>query len=86
VSPQHRHGSDECKEVFAKLSEYLDSELDQELCSRLEKHLEGCPPCVDFLESLRHTVGLVGAGDAPALSDEDRRRICEAYRRLRGST
>jgi predicted anti-sigma-YlaC factor YlaD len=47
---------DDCKEVFALLSDYLNFELPPEACAEIENHLAGCSPCVDFVESLRHTV------------------------------
>jgi anti-sigma factor RsiW len=80
------HGSGECKEIFARLSEYLDAELDPGLCSKLEGHLDGCPPCRVFLESLRRTVRLVESVETPGLSEAERRTIREAYDRLRDST
>jgi RNA polymerase sigma-70 factor, ECF subfamily len=45
-----------CKEMFSKLSEYLDDQLDDTLCDELEKHLGGCEPCQAFLSSLQTTV------------------------------
>ena len=45
-----------CKEIFADLSNYLDDELDESLCEELEKHMEGCKPCVAFLESLEKSI------------------------------
>lgn len=47
-----------CREIFALLSQYLDRELSPELCDCLQKHIEDCPPCVEFLESLKKTVRL----------------------------
>jgi anti-sigma factor RsiW len=47
-----------CKEIFATLSEYLDLELPPEACRELEQHLAGCPPCIEFVNSLRKTVEL----------------------------
>ena len=45
-----------CKRIFAALSEYLDGDLPVANCRELEKHLQGCRPCVDYLESLKATV------------------------------
>lgn len=45
-----------CKEMFAQLSDYLDEELDSSLCEELEKHMEGCEPCQDFLASLARSI------------------------------
>jgi RNA polymerase sigma-70 factor, ECF subfamily len=45
-----------CKRMFAELSDYLDHELDDSLCTELEKHMEGCEPCEAFLASLEETI------------------------------
>jgi anti-sigma factor RsiW len=45
-----------CKHIFAMLSDYLDAELPVMRCRELERHLEGCEPCIAYLESLRNTV------------------------------
>ncbi len=79
----HRHGTPECREVFARLSEYLDQELDADLCEVLEGHLDDCPPCQVFIESLRRTVGLIRDADPTPLPDTLRAEILEAYRALR---
>lgn len=47
-----------CKEIFAMLSEYLDLELPPDALQQVESHLAGCPPCIDFAESLRKTAEL----------------------------
>lgn len=49
-------GQRRCKQIFADLSDYLDDELDDSLCDELEKHIEGCEPCVAFLASLEKTI------------------------------
>lgn len=45
-----------CKTLFAGLSDYLDREIDSEVCSKLEAHLDGCAPCKAYLASLEETV------------------------------
>jgi anti-sigma factor RsiW len=45
-----------CKRIFAMLSDYLDGALPVGDCRKLERHLEGCKPCIAFLESLKTTV------------------------------
>jgi RNA polymerase sigma-70 factor (ECF subfamily) len=47
-----------CKEIFAELSAYLDEELPPDACRQLEAHLSDCPPCLEFMNSLRKTVEL----------------------------
>jgi RNA polymerase sigma-70 factor (ECF subfamily) len=50
--------TEKCKEVFSLLSEYLNLELPSDACQEIETHLAGCPPCIEFAESLRKTVEL----------------------------
>lgn len=45
-----------CKAMFAELSDYLDEELDDSLCEKLEKHLDGCQPCQAFLSTLEAAI------------------------------
>ncbi|MBI5444657.1 MAG: zf-HC2 domain-containing protein [Deltaproteobacteria bacterium] len=47
-----------CREIFENLSAYIDAELDPSLCDEIEKHMEGCNPCVAFLNTLKKTVVL----------------------------
>lgn len=79
----HRHGTPECREVFARLSEYLDAELDADLCRELDGHLDDCPPCQVFLDSLRRTVDRIRDTDPGRLPPRLRAEILEAYRGLR---
>lgn len=77
----HDHGTGNCREIFERLSEYLDHELDPELCSKIERHLDGCEPCEAFLESLRRTIGHVGRARSEGLPDDLRaqlRRVLDA--------
>lgn len=45
-----------CKKIFALLSAYLDSELPSSNCRELERHIQGCQPCIAYLDSLKTTI------------------------------
>ncbi len=45
-----------CRDMLDKLSEYIDGELDPRLCRDLERHAEGCHPCLLFIDSLKKTI------------------------------
>ena len=79
------HGSEECKQIFATLSEYLDLELPPEACREMKAHLAGCPPCIEFAESLRKTVALCHEYQAREMSgpisQAARARLLEAWQR-----
>ena len=76
---------EDCKEIFAMLSEYLDLELPPEACREIEAHLAGCPPCIEFAESLRKTVALCReyqAGEMPGpIGQAARERMQQAWQR-----
>lgn len=78
----HRDAT-ECRRIFAMLSEYLDGELPGDTCEEIAAHIRDCPPCVEFLESLRKTVKLcraLQAGEQPEpLSETTRRELRALY-------
>ena len=78
---------DNCKEIFALLSEYLNLELPPDACKEIENHLAGCPPCIEFAESLKKTVELCRQyrpNELPEpLGKRAREEILASYRKLR---
>ena len=50
----HKH----CLEMFEKLSEYIDGELDHATCAQIQKHADDCVSCFACLETLKRTVAL----------------------------
>ena len=84
MSAGHEHGSGKCKEIFARLSEYIDGELPADLCERIDGHMGDCPPCQAFLRSLEGTVRLVEDVESPAMPDDVRRSLREAFERFKG--
>lgn len=55
LSPRKRR-EERCKEARARMSEYLDGELDERHRARLEHHLRWCPGCRRMLTNLGRTV------------------------------
>jgi RNA polymerase sigma-70 factor (ECF subfamily) len=78
--------TEKCREVFSLLSEYLNLELPPEACQEMEAHIAGCPPCVEFAESLRKTVELCRRyqpTEVPEpLSTDARQELLDAYQRM----
>ena len=76
----------DCEAVFARLSEYLDRELPAATCEELESHIQDCAPCVEFVDSLKKSVGLYRtyqpAADPPMLSPQVKQSLREAYQRM----
>ena len=76
----------ECKDVFARLSEYLDEELPDDVCREIDSHISGCPPCVEFVASLKKSIELTRgfqAGDRPTpLPAATREELLAAYNKM----
>ncbi len=58
MDTKKRHEHKNCRRLLGSLSEYVDGELDDELCSVLEQHLEDCEDCRIVVDTLRKTVYL----------------------------
>ena len=84
-----RERTEKCKEVFSLLSEYLNLELPSGACQEIETHLAGCPPCIEFAESLRKTVELCRRYQPAELPEplgvEARAQLLDAYQRMLSS-
>jgi anti-sigma factor RsiW len=78
--------TEKCKEIFSLLSEYLNLELPPDACQEIESHLAGCPPCIEFAESLRKTVELCrgyGPTELPEpLGKKAREQLLDAYGKM----
>ncbi len=48
----------ECKKLLASLSDYVDGDLGEALCTEIEKHLSECENCQVVVNTLRKTVDL----------------------------
>jgi anti-sigma factor (TIGR02949 family) len=55
----HTHRN--CQQLLGSLSEYVDGELSEELCSVLDHHLEDCEDCRIVVDTLKKTVYLYHA-------------------------
>ena len=48
-----------CQDIVGLLADYLDDSLDPAMARRLQAHLEGCTPCVAFVNTYKGTVKAV---------------------------
>jgi RNA polymerase sigma-70 factor (ECF subfamily) len=86
MTKPHRHAGSGCKEIFGMLSDYLNLELPPATCEEIRRHLEGCPPCIEFANSLRKTIELCRKyqpSEMPApLGDRARTELLAAFERM----
>jgi anti-sigma factor (TIGR02949 family) len=64
-----------CRDVIELLSEYMEGGLPPADVRRIEAHFAGCPPCVEFLETLRKTRTAVRSLAARDVPEECRRSL-----------
>lgn len=67
--PDHAH----CLELFDRLSEYIDGEMDEAQRREIEAHIAQCVACFGCLQSLRRTIALckqAGRQTVPAVFSE----------------
>jgi len=55
----------QCEQLLSSLSEYIDGELQAELCAVLEAHLQGCDNCRIVVNTLRKTIELYKETSTP---------------------
>jgi len=53
--PRSRSGMFNCKESIDSLLPFLEGEMSPEDEEHLREHLNGCPPCVEFVRTYRAT-------------------------------
>lgn len=69
-----------CRDIQSLAGNYLDGELPEELCDRVQRHLLRCTACREELDSLRMASEvLAGTHVAPALNEEF---LCSALETL----
>ncbi len=66
-----------CREMLSSLSDYLDGEIEAEICAAIESHLAECENCRIVVDTLRKTITLYRhqAEEDAVLPDEVRYRL-----------
>ncbi len=53
-----KENNQHCKELIESISDYVDGDLDPELCLELEKHLHECENCRVVVNTLKKTIDI----------------------------
>lgn len=64
-----------CKSVYEYICENLDADMNSPRCRKIKKHLEECPDCTAYLDSLKKTIILYRAEKGPRLSSSAHKRL-----------
>jgi len=54
---EHQHEF-QCNQMLGNLSEYIDGNLQADLCAQIEEHMKTCENCTIVVNTLRKTVEL----------------------------
>ncbi len=80
----HTHADDlACVELVEIVTDYLEGALPAAEASRLERHLETCPGCSEYLEQLRLIAGSLRGVTDDSFPPELRDALVADFRRLR---
>lgn len=74
-----------CTEEVELITEYLEGALPEEEARRLERHLETCPGCVEYVEQMRTLAGSLGGLREDQLPARMRAGLVESFRDLHRS-
>ena len=77
---RRRPGPLSCREVVELVTDYLEGALGPSDRARIEAHLTGCDPCIDYLEQIRTTVAVAEQVEPEAMDAATRERLVALYR------
>ena len=72
-----------CNAAVEIMTEYLEGALPAPAARRLERHLETCPGCSEYLEQLRGVADALGGFTADTLPPDMRGDLIAAFRDFR---
>lgn len=64
-----------CTDVAEHICEHLDYKLDSRKCREIKKHLETCPNCTAYLDSMKKTVKLYHLVRNPRIPSSSRKKL-----------
>ena len=73
----------ECRQIADLLCDYLEGTLPARTRELLEWHIEGCPPCVAFVNTYRGTVNAAGKLRDVTIPAELKQRLIAVLRASR---
>jgi anti-sigma factor RsiW len=81
----HSHSDElECVEVVELVTDYLEGVLSEAEARRLERHLDTCPGCTEYLQQLRAIAGSLRGLTDDSFPADMRDGMIADFRRARG--
>lgn len=69
---------DECKKLLEQLPDYLDEQESEEICRIIKAHLELCPTCQVYVDSVQKTIKLYQSMPKETVSSKMSARLMAA--------
>ena len=73
-----------CTQALKYICDNLDAQMDSPRCREIREHLEGCPDCTAYLDSMKKTVSLYRRFSAAPVPRDVHRILAESLKRERG--
>jgi len=70
----------ECRQIAELLGEYFDGTLPKATRELLEWHIEGCPPCVAFVNTYRGTINAARKLSEVSIPSELKQRLLKVLK------
>ena len=66
-----------CQNLLSLLSDFVDGELNKDLCFQIQSHLSHCPDCSIVVDTLKKTIYLYqqSSNSSELVTDEVRERL-----------
>ena len=74
----------ECRKIAELLGDYLDGSLPRSTVELIEWHIDGCSPCVAFLNTYRTTIRATGQLTSIEIPRELKQRLLSVLRSQAG--
>ena len=68
-----------CQEVVELVSDLIDGTLPAPLRRRMEHHLTGCDPCIEYVGQIRATVALAAEVEPEPIDPAARQHLMDLY-------
>jgi anti-sigma factor RsiW len=53
------------RQIFKKVCDFIDGELDEATCEEIQKHVKACPKCRVYVDTVRQTIVFYQVKDSP---------------------
>jgi len=73
-----------CRDLVELVTEYLEGTLPPQVRGAVERHLDECADCLEFVAQSRLTVAATGSLRADSLPASSQQQLIQAFRALTG--